>query len=39
MCMVKEDLKELDRKAKKTMTMYGALHPQSDVNRIYLEAA
>ena len=26
----------MDRKTRKTMTMYGALHPKSDIHRIYL---
>ena len=25
------ELKDVDRKSRKTMTMYGALHPKSDV--------
>ena len=25
----------LDRKSRRTMTMYGALHPKSDVDRLY----
>ena len=31
-----EELKELDRKTRKTMSLYGALHPKSDVDRLYL---
>ena len=31
-----EELKSLDRKTRKFMTMYGALHPKSDIGRIYL---
>ena len=31
-----EELKELDRKTTKTMSLYGALHPKSDVDRLYL---
>ena len=31
-----EELKKLDRRIRKMMTMYGALHPKSDVDRIYL---
>ena len=30
-----EELKELDGKTRKVTTMYGALHPKSDVNRLY----
>ena len=29
------ELKNVDRKSRKTMTMYGALHPKSDVDRLY----
>ena len=29
-----EELKELDRKTRKLMTMHGALHPKSDINRV-----
>ena len=31
------ELKEIDRKSRKTLTMYGALHPQSDVDRLYIK--
>ena len=31
------ELKNVDRKSRKTMTMYGALHPKSDVNRLYIK--
>ena len=31
-----DELKELDRKARKMMTLHGALHPKSDVDRLYL---
>ena len=31
------ELKDLDRKSRKTMTMYGGLHPKSDVDRLYVE--
>ena len=31
------ELKEIDRKSRKTMTMYGALHPNSDVDRLYIK--
>ena len=30
------DLKHFDRKSRKTMTMYGGLHPKSDVDRLYV---
>ena len=30
------ELKVLDRKTRKMMTLYGALHPKSDVDRVYL---
>ena len=31
-------LKNVDRKSRKTMTMYGALHPnKSDVDRLYIK--
>ena len=30
-------LKELDRKTRNLMTMYGAQHPQADVHRLYLQ--
>ena len=33
----KSGLNALDRKAMKTMTKYGALHPKSDVNRICMK--
>ena len=32
----KNDLQEMDRKTRKLLCMYGALHPRSCVNRIYL---
>ena len=32
----KEQLKELDRKSRKTIVMYRALHPKSEVKRLYL---
>ena len=32
----KEELQNLDRKTRKLMTTYGALHPKSDVDRLYL---
>ena len=31
------ELKDLDRKSRKTMTMYGRLHPKSDVDRLYVK--
>ena len=31
------ELKDLDRKSRKTMTMYGGLHPKSDVDRLYVK--
>ena len=31
------ELKEIDRKSRKTMTMHGALHPKSDVDRLYIK--
>ena len=31
-----DELKVLDRKTRKMMTLYGALHPKSDVYRVYL---
>ena len=31
-----DELKELDRKTRKMMTLHGALHPQSDLDRLYL---
>ena len=31
------ELKDLDRKSRKTMTMYGGLHPKSDVVRLYVK--
>ena len=30
------ELKYVDRKSRKKMTMYGALHPKSDVDRLYI---
>ena len=32
----KDDLLEMDRRTRKLMTMNGALHPKSDINRIYI---
>ena len=31
-----DELKELDRKTRKMITVHGALHPKSDVNLVYL---
>ena len=31
------ELKDMDRKSRKTMTIYGALHPKSDVERLYIK--
>ena len=31
------ELKDVDRKSRKTMTMHGALHPKSDVDRLYIK--
>ena len=31
------ELKDMDRKSRKTMTIYGALHPKSDVDRLYIK--
>ena len=31
------ELKDLDRKSRKTMVMYGGLHPKSDVDRLYVK--
>ena len=31
------ELKEVDRNSRKKMTMYGALHPKSDVDRLYMK--
>ena len=30
-------LKKMDRTTRKTLTMYGALHPKSDIDRLYLK--
>ena len=32
----KEEVKEMDRKTRKIITMYGGLHPRSNVERLYL---
>ena len=31
-----DELKRLERRTRKFMTMHGALHPKSDVDRVYL---
>ena len=31
------ELKDMDRKSRKTMTIYGGLHPKSDVDRLYVK--
>ena len=31
------ELKDVDRKSKKTMTIYGALYPKSNVDRVYIK--
>ena len=33
----KDELKEMDRKTRKLFTIYRALHPQADVDRLYLK--
>ena len=32
----KEEVKEMDQKTRKIITMYGGLHPRSNVERLYL---
>ena len=32
----KSELQAIDRKTRKLFTMYGALHPKSDVDRLYI---
>ena len=32
-----DELKKLDRTTRKTLTMYGAFHPKSDVDRLYVK--
>ena len=32
-----DDLKQLDTSTRKTLTMYGAFHPRSDVDRLYVK--
>ena len=31
------ELKDLDTKSRKTMTMHGGLHPNSDIDRLYMK--
>ena len=31
------ELKKIDRTTRKTLTMYGAFHPKSDIDRLYLK--
>ena len=31
------ELKDFDKKSRKTMTIYGGLHPKSDVDRLYVK--
>ena len=31
------ELKKIDRTTRQTLTMYGAFHPKSDVDRLYLK--
>ena len=33
-----DELKSLDRRTRKFMTMHGALHPKSDIDRVYLRS-
>ena len=33
----KEKLEALDRRKRKQLTLYGALHPKSDVDRLYVD--
>ena len=33
---MKSELQAIDRKTRKLFTIYGALHPKSDVNRLYV---
>ena len=32
-----DELKKMGRTMRKTLTMYGALHPKSDIDRLYLK--
>ena len=32
-----DELEKIDRTTRKTLTMYGALHPKSDIDRLYLK--
>ena len=36
LCWRKSELQAIDRKTKKFFTIYGALHPKSDVDRLYI---
>ena len=31
-----DELRQMDRKTRKMITMYGAFHPKSDIDRLYL---
>ena len=35
-CWRKSELQAIDRKTRKLLTIYGALHPKSDVDRLYI---
>ena len=35
----KEELQYMDRKTRKLMTIYRALHPQADVDRLYFKTS
>ena len=32
-----DELKKMDRTTRKTLKMYGALHPKSDIDRLYVK--
>ena len=32
-----DELEKIDRTTRKTLTMYGTLHPKSDIDRLYLK--
>ena len=36
-CWRESELKSIDRKTRKNLTMYGAVHPKIDTNRIYMK--
>ena len=36
-CWRENELKSIDRKTRKNLTMYGAMHPKSDVGRLYMK--